>query len=83
MPELPEVEVMRMGLEKALLGKVFLKVKINNLKIVSGSGTKRIEDKKKGKEFEEEVLRKKIVSIKRRAKNIIINFVFEKMFIIK
>ncbi len=82
MPELPEVEVMRMGLEKALLGKEFLKVKINNLKIVSGNGTKRIEDKKKGKEFETEVINKKIISIKRRAKNIIINFEDESIIII-
>lgn len=82
MPELPEVENVRIGLEKELIDNIILSVEIREKKIISGNGTKRLEDKKKTKEFEDGVTGKKIISIKRRAKNIIINFEDESLIII-
>lgn len=74
MPELPEVEALRRSLEKVILNSKVTKVEVKNAKIISGNGTKRIPDKNKKKIFEENLLGKKIISLERRAKNIIINF---------
>ena len=51
MPELPEVENLRMGLEKHILGQKILNVKVSKPKLVSGSGTLRTASSKKVKEF--------------------------------
>ena len=59
MPELPEVEVVRMGLEKVLVNKTFLEVEIREKKIIAGNGTKRKADIKKEREFVNGVLNKK------------------------
>lgn len=72
MPELPEVETLRIGLEKVLIGNSILNVEIKNKKIISGNGTKRFSDKKKEIEFISGIINKKIISVARRAKNIII-----------
>jgi formamidopyrimidine-DNA glycosylase len=82
MPELPEVENVRIGLEKELTGNSILSVNVLEDKIISGNGTKRIANKKKTKEFESGVINKKIISVKRRAKNIIINFEDQSLIII-
>jgi formamidopyrimidine-DNA glycosylase len=75
MPELPEVEALRRGLEKRVVGSKILKVQILHEKIVSGKGTARKIDEQKTVEFAKNLKNKKIVDIKRRAKNLI--FVFE------
>ena len=72
MPELPEVESLRIGLEKVLRTRKIKSVEIRNGKLVSGSGTKRIESKSKQKEFTDGIIGKNIIAVKRRAKNIII-----------
>ncbi len=82
MPELPEVENVRIGLEKELVNNSFLSVEIRESKIISSNGTKRIRDKNKENEFVENVVNKKIKSITRRAKNIIITFFDESIIII-
>jgi formamidopyrimidine-DNA glycosylase len=51
MPELPEVENLRMGLERVIVGQKIKGVKVEKPKLVSGRGTKRIASSKKQKEF--------------------------------
>ncbi|MCX6747524.1 MAG: hypothetical protein NTW98_01060, partial [Candidatus Nomurabacteria bacterium] len=71
MPELPEVENLRIGLEKAILGQKILEVKVNHPKIVSGTGNMRTASKAKAEEFEKGLKGEKFVAVKRRAKNLI------------
>ncbi len=82
MPELPEVESLRLGLEKVLLEQKILAVRILNSKIVSSNGTKRVFSKIKEKEFIENLENKKIISMERRAKNIIFNFDTDEILIV-
>ena len=72
MPELPEVESLRRGLVKAIVGSRILRVKVLNEKIISGKGAKRYPDETKTREFGKNILSKKIGGIERRAKNLII-----------
>ncbi len=72
MPELPEVESLRRGLVKHIIGSTILKVEIRNEKLVSGKGTTRKANKDKTEEFVNNLQNKKIVEIDRRAKNLII-----------
>lgn len=72
MPELPEVESIRRGLEKVLIEQKILSVEVISGKIVSSNSNIRIVDKEKVKEFKKGLLNKKITHLKRRAKNIII-----------
>jgi len=72
MPELPEVESIRLGLEKVLKNKKILKVQILNPKLVASKSPKRKADKKKTEEFIKNIQNKKIISLKRRAKNLIL-----------
>ena len=74
MPELPEVESIKRGLEKKIVGQKILNIKILNEKIVYSNSNIRIIDKKKTNEFINGVLNKIIISIERKAKNIIITF---------
>ena len=73
MPELPEVESLRLGLENKIINSKILSCEILKLKIVSGNGTKRKADKKKALEFINSIRNRKIKSINRIAKNLIIN----------
>lgn len=72
MPELPEVESLRKGLDKVLKKRVIRKVTVKNKKIVSGSGTIRKASNVKAKNFQEHLEGKTIDSVSRRAKNLII-----------
>ncbi|MEA4910809.1 Formamidopyrimidine-DNA glycosylase [bioreactor metagenome] len=72
MPELPEVESIRLGLNRKILGSKILSVEILKPKIIAGNGTKRIASKKKTDLFIKNVANKKITGIKRIAKNLII-----------
>ena len=73
MPELPEVEALRRSLEKVLLNATIHKISVLRDKIVSSSGTVRIADPIKVNEFIIAPIDQKILSLTRRAKNIMIN----------
>ncbi len=73
MPELPEVESLRLGLLPKVLNQKIKKVEVRMLKIVSGKGTKREGTLEKAKEFENGVKNQLIVGIERRAKNLVLN----------
>lgn len=81
MPELPEVENLRMGLEKTILEQKILEVKVNHPKMVSGKGNIRTASKNKAKEFEEGLKGEKFVAVKRRAKNLIFELTHNKIIL--
>jgi formamidopyrimidine-DNA glycosylase len=71
MPELPEVENLRLGLEKSILGQKILEVVVTKPKLVTDKGTLRTASKKKQQEFIKGITHEKFVSVERRAKNLI------------
>lgn len=71
MPELPEVEAIRLGLDRKILGNKIISVKVLKPKIVAGNGTKRIASEIKTEAFKKYLEGKKIKNIKRVAKNLI------------
>ena len=81
MPELPEVENLKIGLSKFILNQRILDVKISKPKLVSGKGTKRISSNKKRTSFIEGVKDEKIIQIERRAKNLIFKLSHKKMIV--
>lgn len=82
MPELPEVENLRRGLEKNILGQKILTVKVKKPKLVSGKGTQRRASPKKVREFEKGLSKEKILKIDRRAKNLIFYFSNNKILLV-
>ncbi len=72
MPELPEVETIKRGLEKSVLGQRVLNIEIRNEKIISSHSNIRKPNKVKTESFIKSLTGKKIIAVKRRAKNIII-----------
>jgi formamidopyrimidine-DNA glycosylase len=72
MPELPEVEIVKKGLERSVLNQTILNVQILNSKMVASNSNKRDYDLKKESEFISGVKGKKIINVWRKAKNIII-----------
>lgn len=73
MPELPEVEALRLGLEKRIIGQRINKIDVRYLKIISDRGNKRAEDKDKLLEFLIGIGGEQIIRLDRRAKNIIVH----------
>jgi formamidopyrimidine-DNA glycosylase len=73
MPELPEVESLKRGLESVIIGQKLQNVQVMLGKIVSGKGTKRQNNKVLTEKFITSLEGKTISSIQRRAKNIIIS----------
>ncbi len=71
MPELPEVENLRIGLEREIKGQKILSAEVRLPKLVSGTGNKRKASGAKAAEFIKGVVGKKIIEIDRRAKNLI------------
>jgi formamidopyrimidine-DNA glycosylase len=71
MPELPEVENLRLGLEKNILNQQILSVKVQKPKLVSGKGTLRTASLVKVKEFIKGITGERVTSIERRAKNLL------------
>ena len=71
MPELPEVEALRLGLNKKILDKKILSIQVLKPKIIAGNGTKRVASEAKTKKFKESLKNKKIKNIQRIAKNLI------------
>jgi formamidopyrimidine-DNA glycosylase len=82
MPELPEVENLRLGLERYILNQKILKVEISKPKLVSGNGTKRVANPKKVKEFIEGLKNEKFLEVKRRAKNLIFKLSHGKIILV-
>lgn len=78
MPELPEVETIRRGLQRVVLGKIIKKVEVRLPKIISLGpktvGTVRKPNQKTVFLFRKLLLGQKIVKISRRAKILIIDF---------
>ncbi len=71
MPELPEVENLRLGLFKIVVGQKIRGVEVRKPKIVSGKGAIRLASEAKRKEFIEGAIGERIVEVDRRAKNLI------------
>lgn len=73
MPELPEVESLRLSLIPRIVGSTIQKVRVLMPKLVSSKGTTRTVSNTKVAEFINGLEDTKIVSINRRAKNLIFN----------
>jgi formamidopyrimidine-DNA glycosylase len=82
MPELPEVENLRKGLESAILSQKIKHIEVRKPKLVSGKGTLRLASSKKKIEFEKEMLGERFVSIERRAKNLIFKLSHGKIILV-
>jgi len=81
MPELPEVENLRIGLEKVILDQKILNIEVKNLKIISGKGTTRTASTVKAKEFKQGLEGEKFTGVKRRAKNLIFELSHDKFIL--
>jgi len=82
MPELPEVEALRLGLIPNLIGRKILNIQVKKPKLVYSNSNKRIEDPLKKSEFESELKNQIFKSIKRRAKNLIFEFESGKIMLV-
>ncbi|MBI5220681.1 MAG: bifunctional DNA-formamidopyrimidine glycosylase/DNA-(apurinic or apyrimidinic site) lyase [Candidatus Liptonbacteria bacterium] len=74
MPELPEVEALRRGLAKYLVGQKIKRVAISEPKLVSGRGNLRRASRAKTAAFIKILTGQRIAGIERRAKNLIFRF---------
>ncbi len=82
MPELPEVENLRLGLSKSIVEQRIKHVQVNKPKLVSGKGTLRIASSKKTREFEKGLTSEIFTAIDRRAKNLIFRFKSGKILLV-
>ncbi len=82
MPELPEVENLRLGLVKSILGQKIKRVWVQKPKLVSDKGTKRSPSNSKKILFIKGITGEKIVSIDRRAKNLIFRLSHDKIVLV-
>ena len=82
MPELPEVENLRVGLENNIVGQKILKVSVSKPKLVSGKGTLRTASLKKVREFENGLKNEIFSGVERRAKNLIFKFISGKVLLV-
>jgi formamidopyrimidine-DNA glycosylase len=82
MPELPEVENLRRGLEKNILSQKILRVKVLKPKLVFSRGNARKVSPKKVREFESGLQGEMISEIERRAKNLIFRFASGKVMLV-
>jgi formamidopyrimidine-DNA glycosylase len=71
MPELPEVENLRLGLARKILGQKIKRIEIRKPKLVSGKGNMRVVSQKMAKAFIEGLTGETITDIDRRAKNLL------------
>src|SRR3989344_5223664 len=71
MPELPEVENLRQGLQRSIVGQKVLSVEIKKPKLVFGKGTLRHPSIKKKRVFIQGVTGERFTRVTRRAKNLI------------
>jgi formamidopyrimidine-DNA glycosylase len=84
MPELPEVEALRLGLKTQLVGSKILGIKVKDGmgKLVSSNGTTRKADPLKITEFESKSTGRTITDLDRRAKNIMIHLDDGSLFLV-
>lgn len=82
MPELPEVESLRRGLAKYIIGQTIVRAEVKKPKLVSGRGNIRVASAAKVREFVREMRGEKISAVERRAKNIIVRFASGKALLI-
>ncbi len=82
MPELPEVENLRIGLERAIVRQKIKSVKVEKPKLVSGKGTKRPPSLKKKLEFINGLTGERFLCIERRAKNLVFKLSHDKIIIV-
>lgn len=82
MPELPEVENLRLGLLKYIQGQKILKIKVNKPKLVSSKSTKRTASKGKVLEFEKGLIGESFIDVERRAKNLIFKLTHDKHILV-
>lgn len=71
MPELPEVENLRIGLTRAIVGQKIKKVTVKKSKLVSGKGNIRTASLAKAKKFMRGIAGEKVLAVERRAKNLV------------
>jgi len=81
MPELPEVENLRRGLEKNILGQKIKSVAVNKPKLVSGKGNIRVASIKKTNDFIKGLTGEKFIAVERRAKNLILRLAHDKVIL--
>jgi formamidopyrimidine-DNA glycosylase len=82
MPELPEVENLRLGLSRTIVGQKIRSVEVKKPKLVSGKGTLRLASLKKVKEFIGGTTGEKFLSLDRRAKNLIFKLSHGKIILV-
>lgn len=82
MPELPEVENLRLGLQKKIVGQKIKSVKVLAPKLVSGAGNVRPSSRAKAVEFIKGLTGEVIEGIERRAKNLIFKFKSGKLLLV-
>lgn len=82
MPELPEVENLRLGLLKVIIGQKIHQVEITKPKLVSGNGTLRKASESKKYEFIKGITGERFIGIERRAKNLIFKLSHGKIILV-
>lgn len=82
MPELPEVENLRRGLDEKIAGQKILQVIVKKPKLVSGKGNIRKASYKKVSEFKEGLYGEIFINVERRAKNLIFRFASGKVLLV-
>lgn len=82
MPELPEVENLRLGLVASIKGQTVKKVKVLAPKLVSGKGNIRKASEEKTRLFMRGLKNEKIQDVERRAKNLIFHFQSGKILLV-
>jgi len=82
MPELPEVENLRQGLEGSILGQKVIRVEVRKPKLVSGKGTLRTASLKKKQDFENGVTGESFTAVERRAKNLVFKLSHGKIILV-
>lgn len=81
MPELPEVESLRLSLIPFLLGKSITQIQVNNPKLISGKGTRRQPSLEKS-QFIQNLTGEVFHKLERRGKNLIFTFQSGKILLI-
>lgn len=82
MPELPEVESLRRGLVRAVVGQRVRKVRVLAPKLVSGKGNVRTASAAKTRAFEQGLKGARLTAINRRAKNLLFHFGPQKIMLV-
>lgn len=82
MPELPEVENLKIGLTRAIVGERIRRVEVRKPKLISGKGNVRKASAHKQKEFIKGIEGEKFIKIERRAKNLIFKLSHDKILLV-